>query len=206
MHLDQFHDDAQRLDPFDIAGQVGTDAETRSGTTTDMAENIQRLLEIQAVGKHQFLALGIDAQRLVTGDDLVCPLARITRILAQAVIEFGEVQVEGLEEEVRRNAVGQRDAQAPAVFLHPTFERHVLALIKARQLLVHHQPFVGHGADQWQVEFIGQLRVGGADEHPGEVALHHADHFPLRSERQAPAGREVRHPQLRQLLFGGVFL
>ena len=143
---------------------------------------------------------------LVAGQHLVGPGDGIAGVLAQAVVELGEVQVEVLEEKLGADAVGQRDTEAAAVFAHPVFQGGVLALAQAPQLLVHHQPLVRHGADQRQVELIGQVRVAGADELAGEVAAHDVDHFALGLERQAPPRGKVGHAQVGQLFAAEVFL
>ena len=54
-----------------------------------------------------------------------------------------------------------------------------------------HQPFVGHGANGFEVELAGQVHVAGADEAPGEIALEDVYCLLLHAVGEAPAGAEI---------------
>ncbi|MNS77554.1 hypothetical protein D3C72_1111370 [compost metagenome] len=73
MNTYQLHHDAQWLDTFNVAGKVSTNTESDPGPPFHVAVNTQRLLEVEAVRKHQLLALGIDPQRFVALDAHVSP-------------------------------------------------------------------------------------------------------------------------------------
>ncbi|MNS77553.1 hypothetical protein D3C72_1111360 [compost metagenome] len=78
--------------------------------------------------------------------------------MAQAVVQLGVVKVEILVQKVIGGEhIRQCNTQATTVFLYPIFQRSFLTMTQAAiTLLVNHQPLMGHGADQGQVEFVGQ--------------------------------------------------
>src|SRR3989338_3597083 len=167
-----FNHDAHRLDTGNIAGQVGADAETEVDPFMQGPVERQGVRQGQAVGEHQGLAHGVDAELLIVGDGFLRPDQRVAGVVAQAVEQLGEVQVEVAQEGIHGDAVGQGDPQQATVLAHPAVQRRALAVDQPRaQLLVGHQPFVGHGADGLEVVFAGQVYVAGADETPGKIAL-----------------------------------
>ncbi len=96
-------------------------------------------------------------------------------------------------------------AELSAVLADPAVQRRLLAVDQPRaELLVGHQPFVGHGADRLEVVLAGQVHVAGADEAPGEVALEDMHHFLLGAVGEAPAGAEVGDLEFREFLAAGL--
>ncbi len=142
--------------------------------TAQRTENLQGLGQRQAVGEHQGFAHRLDTQLVVVSDGFFRPLHRVTGVVAQAVEQLGEVQVEVAEERVGGDAIGQGDAQQATVFAAPSNRgRRSGCRSGAAQLLVGHDPFVGHGAQRLHVQLAGQVHVAGANEAPGEVMLEH---------------------------------
>ncbi len=74
-----------------------------------MAVECERLFEVEPVGEDQPLGLGVDAQLLVVRERLFAPDEGIARVVAQAVEELGEVEVEVGEKGVHADHVGERD-------------------------------------------------------------------------------------------------
>ena len=69
--------------------------------------------QVEAVGEHQALGVRVDAQPGVVRERLLAPLDRIARVVAQAVEQLGEVEVEIGQEGVHADHVGQRDPRSP---------------------------------------------------------------------------------------------
>src|SRR5688572_24956011 len=88
-HLDH---DVHRLDAGNVAGQPRADAEAYVDTAGKCTVELQRLLEVEAIGEHQRLAHGVDAELLIVGDGFFRPLQRVAGVVAQAVEQLGEVQ------------------------------------------------------------------------------------------------------------------
>ncbi len=120
---------------------------------------------VESVGEHQTLGHRVDVELAVVGDGLLGPLDRITRVMAQAIEELGEVEIEVGQEGVHPDHVGQRNAQIAAVFLHPAFQGGFLEVAQAEaEGLVGLQILVRHGADRREAEALGEEDVGGAAE------------------------------------------
>ncbi|MNM69342.1 hypothetical protein D3C81_809340 [compost metagenome] len=127
--------------------------------------------------------------------------------MPQAIEQLGEVQVEITQERIHGDAVGQGDAQQPPVFPHPALQRGGLAIDQARaELLVRHEPFVGHGADRLELVLTGQVHVAGADEAAREVALENVHHGFLYPVGEAPPGAEVGQLETGQFIGAGLGL
>ncbi|MNO21867.1 hypothetical protein D3C76_116440 [compost metagenome] len=125
--------------------------------------------------------------------------------MAQAVKQLGEEQVEVAEERIGGDAIGERDPEQATVFANPAIKRGDLAVDQPwTELLVRHDPLVGHGAQRFHVQLAGQVYVAGADETPGEVVFEYIHHFSLHAIRKAAAGAEIGDLQLRQLVGRGV--
>ena len=58
----------------------------------------------------------------------VAPNIRIAAVVAQAVEEFGEVQVEVAQESIHANHVSQGDTEVAAIFVYPAFQRGFLEI------------------------------------------------------------------------------
>lgn len=200
-----FKHDAHRFDTRNVTGEVGADAEADIDPTVQRAEDLQRLGQGQAVGEHQGLAHRVDAEPVIVGDAFFAPHHRIAGVVAQAVEQLGEEQIEIAEEGIGGNAVGEGNPQQATVFADPAIERGDLAVDQPwAELLVGHDPLVSHGAQRFHVQFTGQVHVAGADEAPGEVVLEHIHHFCLHAIRKTSAGAEIGDLQLRQLIGRGI--
>jgi hypothetical protein len=166
----QLHDDVQRRE-LGVVGELGADAEAGLHAVGEMAVQVQRLGHRQRVREHQALGARVDAQLGVMGQRLFAPLDRIAGIVAQAVEQLGEIQVEVAQEGVHADHVGERRAEVAAVFLHPVFQRLLLEVAQAHlEGLEGLHVFVGHGPDRHQVEFLGQVDVRGALEELRQLA------------------------------------
>ena len=129
---------------MDAVGEVAGTARERRG-------------QVQPVREHQPLGVRVDAQLGVVRQRLLAPLDRIARIVAQAVEQLGEVQVEIVQEGVHADHVGQRDAEVAAVFLHPVLQRRLLEVAQPHaESLEGLQVLVRHGADRHQRVFARQ--------------------------------------------------
>ncbi|MNQ92187.1 hypothetical protein D3C85_1076040 [compost metagenome] len=169
------------------------------------SEERQGAGQVEAVGEYEGLGLRVYAELLVMGDGAFRPGQRVARVVAQAVEELGEVEVEVVEKGLHGDAVGQGDAQQASVFAHPAVEGGDLAVDQPRaELLVGHQPFMRHGADGLDVVLAGQVHVAGADQAAGEVAFEDVHHLFLHPVGKAPAGAEVGQLEAGQFLVGGV--
>src|SRR5471030_592154 len=200
-----FKHDAHRFDTRNIARQVGADAETDIDPTAQRPEYFQGLGQRQAVGEHQRLAHRVDAELVVAGDGFFCPEHRITGVVAQAVEELGEIHVEVTEESISGDAVGQGDPQQAAILANPAIKGGYLAIYQPwAELLMGHDPLVGHGAQRFHVQLAGKMHVAGADEAPREIVLEHVHHFFLHSVRKAAPGAEIGNLQLGQFVAAGV--
>ncbi|VVN46066.1 hypothetical protein PS676_05750 [Pseudomonas fluorescens] len=125
--------------------------------------------------------------------------------MAQAVKEFGEVQVEVVEEGIHGDAVSQGDPEQTPVFADPAIEGSDLAVDQPwAELLVRHDPLVSHGAQRFHVQFPGQMHVAGADETTGEIVLEHVHYFFLHAVGKATASTEIGYLQFRQFVAAGV--
>lgn len=133
------------------------------------------------------------------------PEHRVTGIVAQAVEELGKEQIEIAEEGIGGDAVGQGNAQQTTVLADPAIEGGNLAVDQPwAELLVGHDPFVGHGAQRLHIQLPGQVHVAGADEATGEVMFEHVHHFFLHAVREATASAEIGYLQLGQFVGAGV--
>ncbi len=126
------------------------------------------------------------------GQRLFAPHDRIARVVAQAVEQLGEVQVEVGQKRVHADDIGQRRAQVAPVFLHPVLERGALEVDQARaEGLVRLQVFMRHRADRDQVELVGQVDVRRALEVDRQLARQRLHHFVVPLARKAAAHAEV---------------
>jgi hypothetical protein len=127
----ELHDDIDRRERG-VVGQLGADAKARHYAVGEMAVQVQGLGDGQRVGEHEALGARVDAQARVMGQRLFAPHDRIARVVAQAVEQFGKVQVEVGQKGVHADDIGQRRAQVAPVFLHPVLERSALEVDQAR--------------------------------------------------------------------------
>jgi hypothetical protein len=141
----ELHDDIDRRERR-VVGQLGADAEARHHAVGEMAVQVQSLGDGQRVREHEALGARIDAQARVMGQRFFAPHDRIARVVAQAVEQLGEIQVEVGQERVHANDIGQRRTQVAPVFLHPVLERGALEIDQARaEGLVRLQVFMSYG-------------------------------------------------------------
>ncbi|SKO54703.1 Uncharacterised protein [Mycobacteroides abscessus subsp. massiliense] len=92
----------------------------------------------------------------------VAPNIRIAAVVAQAVKEFSEVQVEITQEGIHADHVGQGDTEVAAVFMYPAFQRGFLEIAQTYvQGLEGLEEFVRHGADGCDADFFGQINIAG---------------------------------------------
>lgn len=188
-----------------VGGQVGADAKADIDAPTQRPKDIECLGQVQPVGEHQRLAHRVDTQFLVVRDAFFGPLHRVARIMAQTVEQLGEVQIEVVQEGIGGDAVSQRNTQQTAILANPAIERGDLAVDQARpQLLVSHDPFVGHRTEWLEVKLARQMHIAGADQLPRKVLLEHVENFFLHTVGKPSARAEVRDFQLGQLIWRGV--
>ena len=188
---DQFHDDVERREGG-VVGQRGADAEAGVDAASEVVVERQRLGDGKAVGKHQMFGVRVDAQAAVVFDGFFAPRNRVARVVAQAVEEFGEIEVEIAQKGVHADDIGERNAQIAPVFLHPTFHCGFLeiAQAKAKRLMRLHE-FVPERADGGEVQGAGKVHVGGAAKNFGQLARQRAHHFIVPDAGIAAAQAEV---------------
>ncbi|CAK8736765.1 hypothetical protein SODG_000478 [Sodalis praecaptivus] len=88
--LYQFDDNIQRLHSGDIAAQPGANAKNEIDALPEMAVQHQRLVKIEAVGKHQRFAERIDTQPFIMRNGLLAPFYRVAGVVPQTLIGMGK--------------------------------------------------------------------------------------------------------------------
>ena len=191
-----------------IVGEIGADAEAGRDAATEVAVQLDCARQIQAVGKHQPLTHRVDAQLLVMRDGFFTPDKRIAGIVAQAVEQLGEIQVEIGEKGIHADHVGQRDTEITAIFLHPAFQRRLLEIAQAEtERLIRLQVFVRHSANWRQPIALGEQHVRGAAEIVRQRLLQRAHHFVVPSAGITPAQAEIEeHERLAAVQIRSVVL
>ncbi len=120
---------------------------------------------VEAVGEHHRLGARVDAHPLVMRDQLLAPFERIARIVAHAVEQLAEEQIEIAQERIHAADVGQRDAEVAAVFARPHVEReHLRVAQPGADRLARLQVLVRHRAERRQVVLEREVDVARADE------------------------------------------
>lgn len=187
----ELHHDVDGLQPH-VVGQPRADAEAQLYAVGKALVQGQGRVQVQAVGEHQALGLGVYAQLLVVGDGLLAPGIRVARVVPQPVEELGEVHVEIGQEGIHAHGVGQGNAQVAPVLLHPVLQRGNLEVAQAHALgLVALQVLVGHGAYGHDAEVARQQHVGRSLEPLRRLRGKGLDHLALPGAREAPAHAEV---------------
>jgi hypothetical protein len=177
----------------------------------EVAVQVERLRHRQRVREHQALGARVDAQLGVVGQRLFAPLDRVAGIVAQAVEQLGEVQVEVAQESVHADHVGQGRAEVAAVFLHPVFQRRLLEVAQAHvEGLEGLHVFMRHGPDRHQVEFLGQVDVRGALEElrqrAARVCTTSSCHSPEKRRRTPKSKKSKGFRRLRLRVEGAEFV
>ena len=189
--MGQLHDDVQRAQAH-VVSQVRADAEAGLRAIGEVVVQRDRLVEVQPVGEHEPLGVGVDTQLLVMGQRLFAPHHRVARVVAQTIKKFSEVEVEVAEEGVHADHVGQRGAEVATVLLHPVFERLALEVAQAHaERLVGLQILVRHGADGHQVQVAREQHVRRALEVARHLLLEGRHDLALPLAREAAAYAEV---------------
>src|SRR5258708_1771556 len=146
-HLD---DDLQRHMVGRVAqviGQVGADAKGQLAAPVEALEQLDGARHRQAVAEDQRLGQRVDAVGAVVGQQPLAPLERVPAVMARAIEELAEVQVEIAQEGRHAVDVRQRNAQVAPVLARPGLEAEDLAVAQARaQRLAGLQGFMGHRA------------------------------------------------------------
>ncbi len=165
----------------------------------------QRSGQVQAIGEDQLAGFRIDTQALVMRDGLLCPQQRVARVMTQAVEQLGEVQIEIAQESIHGDAVGERDAQCPTIFANPAVQRRNLAVDQPRaELLVRHDPLMGHGAHRLHIPRACQMHIAGAGEPAGKIALQSVHHHRLYGKGETTACAEIRQGEAGQFVAAGL--
>ena len=129
------------------------------------SKSSDRERHVEAVGEHHRLAARIDAHLVVVRDQLLAPFERVAGIVADAVEELAEEEVEVAQERVHPADVGQRDPEVAAVFARPHVEREHLRVAQPRaDRLARLQVLVRHRAERRQPQLLRELDVARADE------------------------------------------
>ena len=187
----ELHHDVDGLQPH-VVGQPRADAEAQLYAVGKALVQGQGRVQVQAVGEHQALGLGVYAQLLVVGDGLLAPGIRVARVVPQPVEELGEIHVEIGQEGIHAHGVGQGHAQVAPVLLHPVLQRGDLEVAQAHALgLVALQVLMGHGAYGHDAEVARQQHVGRSLEPLRRLRGKGLDHLALPGAREAPAHAEV---------------
>ena len=128
----------------------------------------------------------------------VAPNIRIAAIVAQAVKEFGEVQIEVAQEGIHADHVGQGDTEVAAVFVYPAFQRGFLEIAQTYvQGLEGLEELVRHGADGCDADFFGQINIAGTTHDIGSSFQQGADNVFLPCEGVATARAEIGNKKRR---------
>lgn len=117
--LRELHNDVERRDSGEVVREVRADAERGFGPSIEMVEDVNGLVHGEAIRKDELLRAGIDVQGLVVLDHLVTPHEGIARVVADAIVELGEVEVEVTEEGIDAERIGQCIAKVSAILVNP---------------------------------------------------------------------------------------
>ena len=122
------------------------------------------------------------------GDQLLPPHERVAGILAGAVEQLAEIQVEVAQEGVHAVGVGDRDPEVAAVFLGPHLEGEGLRVPEARaERLAGLHVFVRDGPQRGQVVSHCEPDVRGPGEELRDLVLQRADDLLVPGQREAAA-------------------
>ena len=114
--------------------------------------------------------------------------------MAQAVKQFGEIEVEIAQKRIHADHIGERNPQVAAVFVYPAFQRGFLEVAQPHvQRLKSLQKFVRHGADGGDAEFFRQIDIAGAAENIGCSLMEAVDDMLLPCKGVTAAGTEIGH-------------
>src|SRR5574340_1278865 len=116
-------DDHVRRREAQVVAQVRADAETHADAAMEVLEDAQGLVHVERIGEYQRLAERVHAHLVVMRQQLFAASEGVAGILAHAVEELAEIQVEIPQEGVDADHVAQRDAEVAAVFLRPGLQR-----------------------------------------------------------------------------------
>ena len=131
----------------------------------EILEQPDRERHVEAVGEHHRLRARVDAHLLVVRDQLLAPLERVARIVAHAVEQLAEEEIEVAQEGVHAADVRQRDPEVAAILARPHVEREHLRIAQPRaDRLARLQVLVRHRAERRQAVLERELDVAGADE------------------------------------------
>ena len=165
-----FDDDLQRHMVGRVAqvvGQVGADAKGQLAAPVEALEQLDGARHRQAVAEDQRLGQRIDAVGAVVGQQPLAPLERVPAVMARAIEELAEVQVEIAQEGRHAVDIRQRNAQVAPVLARPGLEAEDLAVAQARaQGLAGLQVFMGQRAQGPHAQLHGIQHVAGARELP----------------------------------------
>src|SRR5690554_3700182 len=121
--------------------------------------------------------------------------------MAQPIEQLGEVKIEVTQESLKRNRISQRNAQVTTVLLHPGFQCVTLAINHTTpQLLVGHDPRVGHGTHGADPVAPGHIDITRADEVARKLPLQYFKHGLLNSLGETPTRTKVSQIETSQLL------
>ena len=149
----------------EVVGEIGADAERRVHPAAEVLEQPDRQRHVEAVGEHHRLGVRIDPHLLVVRDQLLAPFERIAGVVAHAVEQLAEEEVEVAQEGVHPADVGQRDPEVAAVLARPRVEREHLRVAQPRtDGLARLQVLVRHRAQRRQPHCHREPHVAGADE------------------------------------------
>ncbi len=134
----------------------------------------------------------VDPVRLQVGEDPFAPFERVARIVAHAVEQLAEVQVEVAQERIKADHVGQRHAQVAPILARPGVEGGGLRVAQARtQRLERLQPFVRHRPLRHQPVLAGEVHVRGTDEMLAQFGAQVRQHLALPVVGIAAARAEI---------------
>ena len=96
--------------------------------------------------------------------------------MAHSIKEFGLHGVKGGQKDIRGKGVGEGDTQVSMENLGPGIYSCWIPHAVSVEDSVKHEPFMGQGADGFDVEETGQVDVAGSDEGVGLKADYILEH------------------------------
>ena len=196
-----------------IIGKVGANAKRQLAAPTELVVQLDGARNGEPVAEDQGLGQRVHAVGAVMLQQALAPGKGVAAVVACAIEQLAEIQVEVAQEGAHAVHVRQRNAQVAPVFLGPHFKTEHLAVAQARaQGLAGLQIFMGHGAQGRHAQLHGVQHIAGARKLPRplrragaavartQAGHQHAQHFFMPGTGKAAAGAVVGNLQIAQAI------
>ena len=189
------HHDGQRLLctrlAADCCGKECANAECDIDILVELPGNLECLVRIQAVAPAGSLGLRVDLATLVVVDKHVAPLERVAAVVAAAVVELHEGDIEVAEERSETEVVAQGDTEGTAELVVPVGEDPLLGVLQENALcLCDCVKLVGKCSNRFTVALDCEPDIGCSHERRAELEEVH-DHVLVPLVVDATADTEV---------------